>query len=284
MQSGLIEPSAATEPWALRDLPPFPWITTKVLQLFAAPSDTVDAKRLSELIRADASLSSELLRRANSALYGLRSQIGTVDRAVTMLGLDQVKGLAMTVGVGSYLRSSLKLAVLRRCWRHSLGCALIAEELAPALKARPDQAYTAGLLHDLGRLGLLVKYPQSYADLLNVCIENHFDLMSSERDLFDIDHCEAGSWLAEGWEFPQDLVEVIAEHHHRPPETSTPLLKTIHLSCRLADAIGFDVVERKEAEAVADIAEELPNKMSYLLDDAGAELRSRLANKVNALE
>ncbi len=284
MQSGLIEPSAATEPWALRDLPPFPWITTKVLQLFAAPSDTVDAKRLSELIRAEASLSSELLRRANSALYGLRSQIGTVDRAVTMLGLDQVKGLAMTVGVGSYLRSSLKLAVLRRCWRHSLGCALIAEELAPALRARPDQAYTAGLLHDVGRLGLLVKYPQSYADLLNVCIENHFDLMSSERDLFDIDHCEAGSWLAEGWEFPQVLVEVIAEHHHHPPETSTPLLKTVHLSCRLADAIGFDVVERKEAEAVADIAEELPNKMSYLLDDAGAELRSRLANKVNALE
>jgi putative nucleotidyltransferase with HDIG domain len=284
MQSGLIEPSAATEPWALRDLPPFPWITTKVLQLFAAPSESVDAKRLSELIRADASLTSELLRRANSALYGLRSQIATVERAVTMLGLDQVKGLAMTVGVSSYLKVPLKLAILRKCWRHSLGCALIAEELAPAIKVRPDQAYTAGLLHDVGRLGLLVKYPQSYADLLNVCIENQFDLLSSERDLFDIDHCEAGAWLAEGWEFPAELVQVIADHHHHTPEAAEPLLRTVHLACRLADVIGFEVVEAKEVESVAAIAEELPNRTMHLMDDDGAELRSRLAQKVNALE
>jgi putative nucleotidyltransferase with HDIG domain len=236
------------------------------------------------LIRADASLSSELLRRANSALYGLRSQIATVERAVTMLGLDQVKGLAMTVGVGSYLRASLRLAVLRRCWRHSLGCALIAEELAPALDVRPDQAYTAGLLHDVGRLGLLVKYPQSYADLLNVCMENSFDLMSSERDLFEIDHCEAGAWLAEGWQFPRELVESIADHHNRQPERAEPLLRVVHLACRLADCLGFEVVQAGGIETVDSIAAELPGKLAGLLKDDGGELRSRLTEKVNALE
>jgi len=284
MNIGLIEPSATTEPWALRDLPPFPWVTTKVLQLFAAPADTVDARRLSELIRADASLSSELLRRANSSLYGLRSQIATVERAVTMLGLEQVKGLAMTVGVGTYLKAPLKLAVLRRCWRHSLGCALIAEELAPALALRPDQAYTAGLLHDVGRLGLLVKYPQSYADLLDVCRENNFDLMSSERDLFDIDHCEAGAWLAEGWEFPRELVDVIAGHHNQQQKDSAGLLRVVHLACRLADCTGFEVTESKEVETVASISEELPDKALRLMDGDGEALRARLLKKVNALE
>jgi len=161
---------------------------------------------------------------------------------------------------------------------------LIAEELAPALNVRSDQAYTAGLLHDVGRLGLLVKYPQSYADLLNVCTENNFDLMTSERDLFEVDHCEAGAWLAEGWEFPRELVEVIASHHNRQPETSEPLLQVVHYACRLADCLGFEVIETRKAETLETVSSELPNKFLHLLDDDGAELRERLAEKVNALE
>ena len=95
MDTLLEETSTVTEPWALRDLPPFPWITTKLLQLFAASGDEVEVTRMTELIRSDASLASELLRRANSALFGLRSQVSSVDRAAS--------GQLATAGSGTVL-------------------------------------------------------------------------------------------------------------------------------------------------------------------------------------
>ena len=283
MESATVESTPTAEPWSLRDLPPFPWIATKVLQLFSAPAEQVEAKRLTELIRADASLSSELLRRANSAMFGLRSQVSTVDHAIAMLGFNRVKSLAMTLGVGTYVRASLKLTVLRRCWRHSLGCALLAEELADSCQLDPDRAYTAGLLHDVGRLALLVKYPQSYADLLSVVIENRFSMLKSERDLFDLDHCEAGAWLAQEWDFPDELVTVIAEHHNPCKDDSFNLLRLIHLSCRLAESLGFEVAEPAEAEEPHRIREELPQQAWRVVEDVEA-LRERITEKANALE
>ena len=272
------------ETWALDEVPPFPWITTKVLQLFSTRTDDVEIKRLVELLRADAALGSELLRRANSALYGLKSQVMSLQHATVLLGMEQVKALAMTVGLGAYLKGALKLAVLRRCWRHSIGCALLAEELAPLCGLSPEQAYTAGLLHDLGRLALLTKYPQPYADLLSVVLENRFGLLTSERDLFDVDHCQAGAWLAGKWGFPEQLQRIAALHHDPPPNGPFDLLKLAHLSCRLADCLGFAVVESVEAGEPAEILTELPHRALTGFGVATTDLQERLTVKVNALE
>ncbi len=271
------------EPWALKNLPPFPWITTKVLQLYATDGNEIAVKRLTELIRSDAALSSELLRRANSALYGLRSEVGSVERAVTMIGLDQVRSLAMTLSLGSFVKTSMRVAVLRRCWRHSLGCAMLSEELAETCGIRPDQAYTAGLLHDVGRLALLVKYPESYADLLSVVIENNFSMLQSERDLFDLDHCEAGAWLAESWDFPKELISVIADHHNPGHGSRSPLVELIHASCRLAESLGFDVTTPETTEDPAAILEQLPNPVRLSPADIEA-IRLHVTEKVNGLE
>jgi len=279
-----VEQEQAERLWALRDLPPFPWIATKVLQLFASRDDDVEIRRLIELIRADASFSSELLRRANSPLYGLRSRISSLQHAVVILGLDNVKTLSMTIGMAAYLRAALKLAVLRRCWRHSLTCAVLAEYLAPWCGIPPDQAYTAGLLHDIGRLALLVKYPQAYADLLSVVLENEFQLIQSERDLFDVDHCEAGAYLAKVWGFPEDLAQAVARHHDPPEEGKFGLSRLIHVSCRLGDALGFEVAEPAAPEEASAILAELPKRALCLLQTDLNTLKEELTKKVNALE
>ena len=85
-------------------------------------------------------------------------------------------------------------------------------ELAPLFwkdgdRTNRDRAYTAGLLHDVGRLALLVKYPKEYANLLAVVAENPFDMLDTERQLFDIDHCEAGDYLSKTWTFPPDILK-----------------------------------------------------------------------------
>jgi putative nucleotidyltransferase with HDIG domain len=270
--------------WALRDLPPFPWIATKVLQLFGSRGDDVEIRRLIELIRADASLGSELLRRANSPLYGLRSRISSLQHAVVILGLDQVKTLSMTIGIGAYLKGALRLTVLRRCWRHSLTCAILAEELAPSCGIPADQAYTAGLLHDIGRLALLVKYPQPYADLLSVVMENRFHLAQSERDLFDVDHCEAGAWLAREWGFPEELAQAASSHHDPPEDGRFGLLRLVHVACRLASSMGFEVVQPASPEETSQVLAELPKRALTTLDGDVAALKERLTRKLNALE
>lgn len=284
MSGQTIESQSPSGLWALEDLPPFPWIATKVLQLFAAPEDDLEVRRLIELIRSDTALSAELLRRANSALFGLKSQISSLQHAVTLLGLDQVRTLALTIGLGSYLHTALKLSILRRCWRHSLASALLAEEFAPACSLPPDQSYTAGLLHDVGRLALLVKYPQPYADLLSVVIENRFAVLASEQDLFDVDHCQAGAWLAEKWEFPPELRRVAELHHNPPVNGSFDLVRLVNLACRLSDSLGFAAVEATQPEDPVDILGELPQKALSRIRFDVLELKETLTRKLNALE
>jgi putative nucleotidyltransferase with HDIG domain len=281
---GLTE-QGADRLWALRDLPPFPWIATKVLQLLTgSKADDVETCRLIELIRADASLSSELLRRANSPLYGLRARIASVQHAVVILGLDRVKKVALTAGLGAYLKTALKVELLRRCWRHSLACGILCEELARGCALSADQAYTAGLLHDIGRLALLVKHPEAYAGLLEVIQENGLHPLDSERDLFDVDHCQAGAWLARHWDFPAELAEVAALHHQPLGDGRINLLRLVHLACRLADSLGFGVCSTAGREDPSQIFAELPRRCLYLLEGGPEALKERVTERVNALE
>lgn len=284
MLAGPIEQQHANKLRALQDLPPFPWIATKVLESFGTRGDDLEIKRLIDLIRADVSLSSELLRRANSPLYGMQSRISSLQHAVVILGLDHVKTLSMMIGLGAYLKGAMRLAVLRRCWRHSLTCAMLCEELAPTCWLPPDRAYTAGLLHDIGRLALLVKYPQAYSDLLSVVIENRLHLLATERDLFDVNHCEAGACLAKQWGFPNELEAVVANHHHPPENGKFDMLRLVHVSCRLANSYGFDVADPVRLEDPAEILAELPKRALCLFQADMATVRETLLKRLNALE
>jgi putative nucleotidyltransferase with HDIG domain len=212
--------------WALRELPAFPAVTTKLLQMLS--DQEAQVPRLVELLRSDMAFSAEILRRANSPLYGLSFQVSSLQHAVLILGFDQMKALAVAVSMGAYLSKALRLVSLRNCWRHSLATALWAERLARAGGVETDRAYTAGLLHDLGLLGLLVNYPSSYATMLEVTAESGFDLRIAERALFDVDHCHAGAWIAKQWNFGQDIHDAALYHHDPPGEEEISLVEMIY--------------------------------------------------------
>jgi putative nucleotidyltransferase with HDIG domain len=158
----------------------------------------------------------------------------------------------------------MKLPVLRRCWTHSLACALLSQELANACFLKGDEAYTAGLLHDIGRLGLLAAYPVEYANVLSVAVDYSFDVLHCERELFDIDHCEAGAWLAEQWKLPGELGAIAAHHHDQPsigPGRQPDLTTIIQLGCQLADALDFGVIKTLRGPAPQEILERLPESV-----------------------
>jgi HD-like signal output (HDOD) protein len=143
-------------PWAHLHLPPFPQIAIRVLQ--SANNENVPMRQLSDLISSDPAFSSEVLTIANSVLYAPCFPVTSILQAIAVLGTNNLKGLCLTVGVRAYLGKSLTHPSLRAIWRHNLACGLVAEHqhLAASGLMDKDAAYTAGVMHDIGRLPLVV--------------------------------------------------------------------------------------------------------------------------------
>ncbi len=263
-------------PWALKSLPPFPAVA---LQLLSLLDDTeAPMKKVVDLLRIDPALSAEVLRVSNSALYGLSRKIDNVSHAIVVLGTEVVKRLALTIALGRFSHAFLRNQSLRICWDHSVACALIAEELAAAMDQPKDRAYTAGLLHDVGRLALLACYPGEYGNLMAVARENNFDELECERQLFDIDHCAAGEWLGHQWNLPAEFVEAIAQHH-AAEATDKSLLSIVTAANSIADTIGFNVLEMPPRSTVGEIVAGLPikNRKKLIEEFEGFEEKIRLA-------
>jgi HD-like signal output (HDOD) protein len=279
------EPSETADKfWALRELPPFPAIATKLLRLFA--SEEVEIRQVVDLLRADTAFSSELLRVANSPVYGLRAQVSSLHHAAVVLGFDALRSFAMTISMKNFLRPAMRIDILRRVWRHSLACGIICEELAGICwkrgdRSSRDQAYTAGLLHDIGRLALLAKYPQEYANLLAVVVENPLDLLESERALFDIDHCEAGAWLVKTWRFPAELSGITAEHHVLPQPGEPDLLNLVRSGVLLSGWLGFDASPVPSACETDELRMLLPEAARAFL---GPDIKARRAAIIQKLD
>ena len=283
MSRATVKDERSTEaPWALCKLPAFPPIATRLLQVMS--KEDVEIKALTRLIGSDVAFSAEILRLANSALFGLEFQIDSLSHAVVILGLARVKSLAMTVAImKGYLKGVLKSEILRRCWCHSLACAYLAEELAPACGLDQEQAYTAGLLHDIGRLSILVSYPMEYTNLLQVAEENAFDVIECERQLFDIDHCEAGRWLAEHWNLPKEFAEVAGGHHQEPGGNQFGLVELVRVACMLSESIGFQVLKSQRGWTLEEIHSQLPPACRARVTLDAEDLKARTGGKIVAL-
>jgi putative nucleotidyltransferase with HDIG domain len=274
---------AAGVPWAHLRIPPFPQIAIRVLQL--TNDKAVSMRQLSDLISSDPSFSSEVLTIANSALYSSRSPVTSILQAIALLGMSHLKGVCLTVGVRAYLGKSLKRQSLRAIWRHGLACALIAEQLAQGGSINPNTAYTAGVLHDIGRLALVVIRPEAYDALLLAHRGSPTSILPCERDLFGFDHCEAGRHLIADWKLPEDFAAIVSDHHSpRQKEDSWNLSALINVSCRMADAIDFAVFPGCEITPYADLLGELPERECKSLCAGREVLAFEISRKINAVE
>jgi HD-like signal output (HDOD) protein len=239
----------------LARIPAFPPIVLRLLDLLAR--DNVEIRELVALVSSDPAFSAQILRVANSPLFGFRSQIDSLQSALVVLGLRRIRSLCMTVATSNHMKAVLHIEELARCWRHMLACALLTEQLARCC-AFEDRAYTAGLLHDVGRLGLLLAYPKEYAEVLRSADRNALELLDLERQELGMDHCEAGRMLAEHWGLPQDFQIVAARHHDPQGGATLDLLTLVHLGCRLADSLGFWVVKPLQPCTPEEIQQSIP--------------------------
>ena len=247
--------------------------------------EDVPMRQLSELISSEPAFSSEVITLANSALYACRVPITSVLGAIAVLGTNSLKGICLTIGVRAYLGDALNDQSLRSIWRHSLACALIANQLAAAGRRDRDTAYTAGIMHDIGRLALAVLSPQPYGALLQKHTGSPADALQAERELFGFDHCEAGLHLIADWKMPPYFQAVVADHHSaRVSHDVWQMLDMIQLSCRMADTIGFSAFAKCEATPFADLLAEIPLRERNAFCADPEALAFEVASKINTLE
>lgn len=263
-----VESEPLTKENVLGRIPAFPPVVLRLLALLA--NEASETSKLADELGSDAALSAELLRLANSPLFGTSSRIETVHHAVVTLGFTRVESLVMAAAASNYMKRAMRTEGLQKCWRHTLASAVLSRELARCTGINPDRAYTFGLLHDLGRLGLLVAYPEDYDSLLRAADRDAISLLDLEKKRFGMDHCEAGRRLVEQWKLPQEFCVVTGRHHDPPDGSPFDMLTLIHAACLLADTLGYAVVTPLKETPFDAILAWLPEASRKQLPDAGA--------------
>ncbi len=219
------------------ELPPIPSVAVTLLGLLAR--EDVGLGEVADAVSADATIATEVLRAANTAYYGIRGEVTSIRHATTLLGAARIRALAATIGLRRYLGPALQAPVVQRCWRHNIACASTAEQIALRMGGSPADAYTAGLLHDIGRLALIVAHPEVYPALLDSADARGARVLQLERDLMGIDHCEAGQWFTQQLLLPP-VFQAVAAHHHNPdPVRPTDMLVRVSVACQLAEWMGY---------------------------------------------
>ncbi|MGA3160748.1 MAG: HDOD domain-containing protein [Terracidiphilus sp.] len=274
---------AITPSWAHLRIPPFPQVALRVLQL--ANNENVQLHELSSLISSDPAFASEVLTIANSLLYAPRFPASSILQAIAVLGANNLQGLCLTVGVRGYMGKALNQPAMRAIWRHNLACALIADQLASVGFLDRDVAFTAGVMHDIGRLALAVIRPKEYSLLLGAHSGSAASILNAERDLFGWDHCEAGRQLIEEWKMPPEFEPIVAEHHAaRSMEGPWRMAELINVSCRMADTVGCAAFPGCEAALFTDLLDELPERERRLFHATVETLANEIARKIDSVE
>jgi putative nucleotidyltransferase with HDIG domain len=203
-----------------------PTLPTYVLDLNALLSSTsVDLKKVGAVIRTDPSLSAQVLRLCNSALFGLRRRVISIEQAAVLLGTERLRTLVLACSIMQFAGKRLNGPQLGAFWQHSFLCALLSERIARQVDYfEKEQAYLAGLLHDIGQLPLWIVVMEEETRNRALPPPDWSDNPAIERDYFGMDHCKVGRSMAVAWNFMPSFIDVFENHHHPDRAQHDPYL------------------------------------------------------------
>ncbi|MFC1823461.1 HDOD domain-containing protein [Thermodesulfobacteriota bacterium] len=225
-----------------RNLPSLPHILLRLIETCNNERSTI--QDITKIISKDSSLTAKVLRLVNSAYYGLPNRIGDIDQALTLLGTEAVKNIAISTSVHQAFNHVKDHAVfrLKSFWRHSLLCAQLARLIAKkASFASPEEAFLSGLLHDIGKLVLWVNFNEEYIEILKSSGDRADRLLEAERRL-GATHGDVGAWLIDRWAL-QSFMADAALYHHEPVERiqhAFPLVKIVYAANLLCPETHLD--------------------------------------------
>lgn len=196
-------------------LPSAPTLYSKIIELIGQPECSI--KDIGETISKDLGMTAKILQLVNSSFYGIPRHISYAEEAVSLLGLDTVKALILSIGIFSrYDRNDSFPFQIESLLNHSIKTGAIAKKLA-VLESLPkymsDEIFISGMLHDVGKLVLAANMPDQYNKALNMAKSNNISETEAERQIFGTTHCAIGAYLIGLWGMPDIIVELVAFHH-----------------------------------------------------------------------
>ena len=274
----------------LRELQPIPLVAARVMTLVQDPSTEV--RDLAEVVSTDPSLSARMIRLSNSAEYAFGRRCASARDAIQLLGFLQVRQIAVTASFMSMFAEADRTDTIFDTdlfWAHSLTVAVAAEMMATETgAARPDDAFTAGVLHDIGRLVLRQALPDEFRRAGELARAEGIPLHEAELRTTGHRHEEIGEALARRWLFPDHLAKAIAAHHEDPvPPASSglPWIIARANSLVLAQGItcGFHAETGQcEAAEVSDALQCFPDGMTPVLSRAAWFMDQSLGRRTEA--
>ncbi len=229
----------------VRSLPTLPELISKLNQLLSDPEAKI--QDVAELVLKDQVLTAHVIRLANSSFFAKHREITNLREAIVFLGFRALRNLVLTTTLIGTFRWKNKTINPRRFWEHSFAVGVVSNDIASRLKYKdPDNAYLAGLVHDLGIVLISQYLPDAMDRILALLEAQKTSLQYAEKRVLGLDHTAFGGWLAGKWNFSAELRDVMLWHHDPNTETADPELASIvslaDMFCR-SIRLGYGVPE-----------------------------------------
>jgi len=263
---------------SIASVPPLPTASAEVIQLIQDPK--VPSGKIAQAIEYDPSLTTNVLRLANSAFFGFHRSVSTVKDALFRLGTNQVFQLVLAATVGKMAQRPVRGYDLSGgdLWDHLIGTAIGSIKIAQALKLKiPPYTFTAALTHDVGKVVLGTFVEVNTDSIRTLAYERKMSFEKAEHRVLGIDHAEVGAFLLEGWNLPEYLVEAVRWHHQPEHHPGDPLVaNVVHVAdvvCLMAGVgAGLDALSYRPS---SQVMEQLGLEME-LLAKTGYEILNEL--------
>ncbi len=277
----------------LDSLPTLPHVAAQVMELSMSARGGV--REIAKILESDPALTSKVLKVANSAFYGLKQQVNSLELALVVLGMSEISHLVMSVSVFTAFPDipGKKTFDREKFWMHSAGCGHFARIISRRLgePALSGEVFVGGLLHDIGKIVLDEKAHDTFTDIFTRAQEEDRAIYDVEKEVLGFTHEEVGLVLAEKWNLPISIQEAISCHHHPEEAEKSPftvaVVRMADLFCKAkdigygGDRKGFVFSEDISWALVQKIKPELGSldleKFTFELDDEIEKVKEFLA-------
>jgi putative nucleotidyltransferase with HDIG domain len=217
----------------------FPDVYFKLKKVLESSSSS--AKEIAKVVSADVALSTKLLKLVNSPLFALTQKVDSIERAVSLVGEEELSTLALGITAIRYFKDiPPELIDMHTFWKHSLSCAVFAKIISSLLKEGNEKLmFTAGLLHDIGKLILFKNMPYASVEALIFARENMIPVVEAEESVLGFSHTDISNLIMKNWHFPQSLIDIVGHHHAPEGATNKKQAIILQLADNMANAVSI---------------------------------------------
>jgi putative nucleotidyltransferase with HDIG domain len=237
----------------MESLPSLPSLHAEIMEELHSPDASI--QKIGNIISKDLGMTVKILQLVNSAFFGLPRHISNPSQAVSLLGLDTIRALVLSMHIFSQFDSKKPSGLsLEALWNHSFTTGILAKAIAKEEKQRQmlmDDSFMAGLLHDLGKPILSINFPERYREVQAAARDRGLPQWEAEKEIFAVTHSEVGAYLAGLWGLPDSVGEALA-FHHSPNKSQVPGLSPL-LTVHVANVLEHQESHSEPCEVMPEI-------------------------------